>query len=193
MDYVDGVRLDQYVRDNKLDAAATLRLFATICEAVNFAHQRGVIHRDLKPSNILVDTEGHPRMLDFGLAKQMSAADDPLVSITGQVVGTLPYLSPEQARGHARSDRRPRRRVRPRRRFSTSCSPANIRIRSSDSWPTCCGTLPTRSPAATAPSWREGTGVQAAAASRCPLNDEIETISLKALSKEPERRYQTRG
>ena len=86
-----------------------LHLFAAVCDAVHFAHTRGVIHRDLKPSNILVDTDGVPRVLDFGLAKQLAAGEESLVSMTGQVVGTLPYMSPEQTRGNpdeidARSD-----------------------------------------------------------------------------------------
>jgi len=79
-----------------------LELFAGICQAINYAHQRGVIHRDLKPTNILVDAEGHPKILDFGLAR----ITDPEVSLTttthdlGRIMGTLPYMSPEEARGN---------------------------------------------------------------------------------------------
>ncbi|MCZ6816631.1 MAG: serine/threonine-protein kinase, partial [Planctomycetota bacterium] len=99
MDYVEGTRLDDFVIHGNLSLKAFLSLFADICDAVNYAHQRGVIHRDLKPSNILVDAGGTPKVLDFGVAKRMASPDETLVTATGVVAGTLPYLSPEQARG----------------------------------------------------------------------------------------------
>ncbi|MCB9853668.1 MAG: serine/threonine protein kinase [Phycisphaerales bacterium] len=81
----------------------SLERFATICDAINAAHLRGVIHRDLKPGNILIDTEGRPHVLDFGLAKLTDIADAEVVSMTreGQFVGSLPWASPEQASGNA--------------------------------------------------------------------------------------------
>ncbi|MFQ5434929.1 MAG: protein kinase, partial [Anaerolineae bacterium] len=96
MDYVRGIPLDQYVHDHKLTLEDALKLFSTVCDAVNYAHQKGVIHRDLKPSNILVDSAGVSKVLDFGLAKQLAGPADSVVSLTSQVVGTLPYMSPEQ-------------------------------------------------------------------------------------------------
>lgn len=104
MDYVPGVRLDRYLAATQLDVPAMLRLFTRICEAVDYAHAHGVVHRDLKPANVLVDDEGEPHVLDFGLAKATDQADveDALttrVSLPGQVLGTLFYLSPEQAAG----------------------------------------------------------------------------------------------
>jgi len=192
MDYVDGARLDHFVRDNKLDAGSTLKLFADICDAVNFAHQRGVMHRDLKPSNILVDLEGRPRILDFGLAKQVAADDDPLVSMTGQVLGTLPYLSPEQARGaHDQVDIRADVYALGVILYEllTGQYPYPVVGQLADVLLHIAETAPRRPGIA----WRKDAGVRAAPDGGCPLNDEIETISLKALSKEPDRRYQSAG
>ena len=80
-----------------------LRLFVTICQAVNYAHQRGVIHRDLKPSNIVV-TDAGAKILDFGLARitDTDVAAATVLSEVGLIRGTLPYMSPEQARGDSR-------------------------------------------------------------------------------------------
>lgn len=109
MELVHGVTLSEYVSGGRSGGRNTLplplrdrvRLFVRICEAINYAHQRGVIHRDLKPGNILVSDDGRPKVLDFGLAR-ITDADAPAVSLateSGRLVGTLPYMSPEQARG----------------------------------------------------------------------------------------------
>jgi WD40 repeat protein/tRNA A-37 threonylcarbamoyl transferase component Bud32 len=105
MDYIEGQRLDRYVKARDLPVEPRLRLMQKICLAVNYAHQHGVIHRDLKPSNILVDADGEPHILDFGLAKPLEPspqAESLLISISGEVLGTLPYMSPEQALGAQR-------------------------------------------------------------------------------------------
>ncbi|MEP0846976.1 MAG: serine/threonine protein kinase [Phycisphaerae bacterium] len=103
MDYVHGTPLDAHVRQSQTSLRETLALVARVCDAVHAAHLRGVIHRDLKPANILVDEHGEPRVLDFGLAKLVddssSAADARVMTATGEFVGSLPWASPEQAAG----------------------------------------------------------------------------------------------
>ncbi|MEP6995782.1 MAG: serine/threonine-protein kinase, partial [Acidobacteriota bacterium] len=112
MELVSGQTLSEYVHDRLGGSHPTdellrdrLRLFDTICRAVNYAHQRGVIHRDLKPSNIVISESGDVKILDFGLARitdaDMAAAT--VVSELGTIRGTLPYMSPEQARGDSRN------------------------------------------------------------------------------------------
>ncbi|MBK8268614.1 MAG: serine/threonine protein kinase [Planctomycetes bacterium] len=101
MDLVDGLPIDQYLEQSKCTLAELIRLFADVCDGVNYAHQRGVIHRDIKPSNILVDSLGRPRILDFGLAKTMNRTGRSVVTAEGLVAGTIPYLAPEQAQGRA--------------------------------------------------------------------------------------------
>ena len=93
--------LTEYAAEKGLDTRQRLELMARIADAVHHAHQKGVIHRDLKPGNILVDETGQPKVLDFGLAR----ITDRDVQVTtmqtdaGQILGTLPYMSPEQAGG----------------------------------------------------------------------------------------------
>ena len=103
LERIDGATLDAYVREHELSLEQRLRLFLSICEGVAHAHARGVIHRDLKPSNVLVDVVGEPHLLDFGVARLVE--DDSgraeLFTMAGQVVGTLEYMSPEQAEGRS--------------------------------------------------------------------------------------------
>jgi tetratricopeptide (TPR) repeat protein/tRNA A-37 threonylcarbamoyl transferase component Bud32 len=103
MEYVEGVPVDDYVLLHNQSVVQILRLFVTVCRAVSHAHQHGVIHRDLGPDNILVDLAGNPRILDFGLAKDVWDGAGPqervFRTVPGQVFGKLPYLSPEQAGG----------------------------------------------------------------------------------------------
>lgn len=97
MDHVDGRPLDQHCRQRQLTIDARLRLFRTICEALHYAHQNRVIHRDIKPSNILVDGEGVPHLLDFGIAKRLGASEEVGTTTTAwRAPMTLAYASPEQ-------------------------------------------------------------------------------------------------
>jgi tetratricopeptide (TPR) repeat protein len=101
MELIRGVPLNEFVAARRLGTRDCLELFAQVCDAVEHAHQRGVIHRDLKPGNILVDTAGQPKVLDFGIAR---ATDSDILLTTlqtdvGQLLGTLPYMSPEQVAG----------------------------------------------------------------------------------------------
>jgi len=101
MEFVDGVSLTRYAKQTALENGQRLDLVARICDAVQHAHERGIIHRDLKPGNILVDVEGRPIVLDFGVARATGADWKTLTVATGaeHLVGTLPYMSPEQVGG----------------------------------------------------------------------------------------------
>jgi predicted Ser/Thr protein kinase len=97
MEYIEGSTLLKFMREGTLDLPRKLALLAEIADAVEHAHRRGVVHRDLKPGNIVVDREGRPKVLDFGVARIADANRD--ATEVGSIVGTLAYMSPEQAGG----------------------------------------------------------------------------------------------
>ncbi len=104
MELIFGAPLKEFAETHRLDVRARLELLAKICDAVQHAHQKGVIHRDLKPANILVDQSGQPKILDFGVARATDAdlrATTP-ETLPGQLIGTLAYMSPEQISGDPR-------------------------------------------------------------------------------------------
>ncbi len=189
MEYIDGLRLDRYLAKFRPPLRATLQLFATICDAVNFAHQRGVIHRDLKPPNILVDGDGAPHVLDFGLAKGIytAEADQPTVQVLstgGELLGTVAYMSPEQTVGSLDVDLR-----------------SDVYSLGVVFYEALLGQLPysiegplaevlTRIAKAEPARPR---GLQRRSRFGRLVGDELETILLRALEKDPARRYQTAG
>src|SRR6202051_3533965 len=98
MEYVAGRTLKAIVREEgPLDPARAIDIVIQILRAARSAHKRGVIHRDLKPHNVILDEEGRARVTDFGIAR--AGASD--MTLTGSIMGTAQYLSPEQAQGHS--------------------------------------------------------------------------------------------
>ncbi len=191
MEYIDGVGLDEFMSDASLNGAFdfkslfpqsndVLTMFAKICDGVQYAHQQGVIHRDLKPSNVRIDRAGEPHVLDFGLAKLATPGPDATqVSQPGGFMGSLPWASPEHAEG----------------------SGALIDIRSDVYslgvilYQLAAGAFPYR---VDAPLREVLQNIQQAVPrSPCDVrpgvSDDVATIALKCLSKEPERRYQSAG
>jgi serine/threonine protein kinase/tetratricopeptide (TPR) repeat protein len=102
MELVKGTPLTRYCDEQRLTPRQRLELFVPVCQAIQHAHQKGIIHRDIKPSNVLVanyDGQPVPKVIDFGIAKAtgQQLTDHTLVTGLGAVVGTLEYMSPEQA------------------------------------------------------------------------------------------------
>jgi serine/threonine protein kinase len=102
MELVKAGTLDKYVQEKKPSPTVLIRLIAKVCDALDHAHQQGVVHRDLKPSNIMMTEDGRPKLVDFGLARSMfktSDEDSAVHSMDGSVIGSPLFMSPEQARG----------------------------------------------------------------------------------------------
>lgn len=222
MDYVAGRPLDRFIEERRtaagsgcqpaVDLESAVALFATVCEAVNAAHLQGVIHRDLKPGNVIVDEQGQPRVLDFGLAKFTPTDVDPggdvpgspgrAMTATGQFIGSLPWASPEQVEGApGRIDLRTDV-------YSLGvmlyqviggCFPYDV----SGSFREVVSNILTRDPQRPSGLRRGGHDARARWAGSRQWSsgrrrgraamDELDTIVLKCLAKDRERRYQSAG
>jgi serine/threonine protein kinase len=96
MEFVDGVDLRHLMADRSVAPREALAIVAQVCDALQYAHDEGVVHRDIKPENILVDRRGQARILDFGLSKLVGARAGAVLTRTHQVMGTPHYMAPEQ-------------------------------------------------------------------------------------------------
>jgi serine/threonine protein kinase len=117
MEFVDGVSLRQLLEAGRLSPREALAIVPQICDALQYAHDRGIVHRDIKPENILLDRQGHVKVADFGLAKLMGAGQEPsaaagvapcsvVLTEAGTVMGTPQYMAPEQVSHPAQVDHR---------------------------------------------------------------------------------------
>ena len=188
MEFVEGTRIDEYVRSQALTVPATLALFREVCDAVQFAHRNLVVHRDLKPQNILVTASGTPRLLDFGIAT-LVAADGVATGATqtGTAAMTPEYASPEQVRGE---------------RMTTASDVYSLGVllyellhghtparpggkRADEVFRTVTDTEPARPSAAAARLGDRGLAKR--------LTGDLDAIAMMALRKEPARRYASAG
>lgn len=104
MDCIQGINLKQYIYRCKPSIQEAISIIKKVATAIDYAHNQGVIHRDLKPENIMMDEYNNPRVMDFGLAKLKD--DETGLSRTGEIIGTVKYMSPEQAEGVKHVDER---------------------------------------------------------------------------------------
>ncbi|RMH24980.1 MAG: hypothetical protein D6693_09435 [Planctomycetota bacterium] len=179
MEYVDGVPLDEALTPGECDPREALEVVARVCDAVEYAHQRGVLHRDLKPSNILLDAMGQPRLLDFGLAKsfdpQSKMGLDVSLSEPGQILGTLAFMPPEQSRG----------------RYDEISARTDVYSLGAIAYELITGRLPCAMEGSLSEILRRIEEVDPAAPSslRPGLSRDVDAVLLKALEKAPEGRY----
>lgn len=177
MDYINGQPLDVYMAGAEHSVHDALLLFAEICKAIQAAHVRGIIHRDIKPGNILIDESGKPHVLDFGLAK-VEEDDAPMMTMTGQFVGSIPWSSPEQADAPSLVDVRSDVYALGVILFQmlTARFPYDVTGNLRDVLDRIARVEPIRPRTL-----------------RSDIDDELQTLMLMCLAKDPDRRYQTAG
>jgi eukaryotic-like serine/threonine-protein kinase len=193
MEYVDGTPIDEFVRRSELGLRERLELFLKVCDAVRHAHARLIVHTDLKPANILVNAEGRPTLLDFGIAKLMGDPDTDPGSVSATNVDrplTPAYSSPEQIRGE---------------RIATSTDVYSLGVLL---YELVTGTLPyptharegrvleeailhadPRPPSSRTDPTLTGSTSTWSSGRHHRIDRDLDTIILKALAKDPERRY----
>tara|TARA_R110002049_G_scaffold20717_8_gene75942 strand:- start:7246 stop:10092 length:2847 start_codon:yes stop_codon:yes gene_type:complete len=200
MEYVEGLPVDEHCDKYALTIEARLELFRKICDAVDYAHRNLVVHRDLKPSNILVDADGNPKLLDFGIAKLLEADSyQQTIAVTreGTRAMTPEYASPEQVRGEAVTVTTDVYALGVLLfRLMTGQSPYGTTTTSAGDYARAIVETDPRKPSTvvTAADTAVETGAQRATSSerlRRLLQGDLDNIVLKALQKEPARRYAT--
>ncbi|MGB0438130.1 MAG: Stk1 family PASTA domain-containing Ser/Thr kinase [Mycobacterium sp.] len=174
MEYVDGVTLRDIVHgEGPMPTQRAIEVIADACQALNFSHQHGIIHRDVKPANIMISNTGAVKVMDFGIARALADASNP-VTQTAAVIGTAQYLSPEQARGakvDARSDV-----------YSLGCVLYEI----------LTGEPPFVGDTPVAVAYQHVREDPAPPSTRnSGISPELDAVVLKALAKNPDNRYQT--
>jgi len=163
MEYVDGVNLRQAMRAGRFSPAEALTIVPKVCEALQYAHEQGILHRDIKPENILLDAKGRVKIADFGIAK-LVGEDQPNITLTntGAALGTPHYMAPEQLEKPSTVDHR-----------------ADIYSLGVVFYEMLTGELPI--------------GRFAAPSSKTPVNTTVDDVVFRALEKDRERRFQSAG
>ncbi|MBX7433765.1 Stk1 family PASTA domain-containing Ser/Thr kinase [Mycobacterium sp. Y57] len=174
MEYVDGVTLRDIVHtEGPMPPRRAIEVIADACQALNFSHQHGIVHRDVKPANIMISKTGAVKVMDFGIARALADAGNP-VTQTAAVIGTAQYLSPEQARGikvDARSDV-----------YSLGCVLYEV----------LTGQPPFVGDSPVAVAYQHVREDPVPPSQRNPdISPDLDAVVLKALAKNPDNRYQT--